>query len=158
MEKVAMKEVAVVAEVEEVVVEMTTATSQILMTSQTLTMTLAVKAVTMTIISIHHGPTDVHLNAIKSGLRSGKFQETIAVNKPKTLAEFREKAQGQMEIEELRQQGTWNNPTTAKMTTGQTDNAQMATIEIPKKIFNQPLGLKSTHNSTPRKRTSSKKS
>ncbi|MED6139797.1 hypothetical protein PIB30_087330 [Stylosanthes scabra] len=46
---------------------------------------------------------DVHLHAIKSGLRPSKFQETIAVNKPKTLAEFREKAQGQMEIEELRQ-------------------------------------------------------
>ncbi|MED6210009.1 hypothetical protein PIB30_060056 [Stylosanthes scabra] len=43
---------------------------------------------------------DVHLHALKSGL---KFQEIIAVNKPKTLAEFREKAQGQMEIEELRQ-------------------------------------------------------
>ncbi|MED6187802.1 hypothetical protein PIB30_079953 [Stylosanthes scabra] len=35
---------------------------------------------------------DVHLHAIKSGLRPGKFQETIAVNKPKTLAKFREKA------------------------------------------------------------------
>ncbi|MED6149585.1 hypothetical protein PIB30_063910 [Stylosanthes scabra] len=46
---------------------------------------------------------DIHLHAIKSRLRAGKFQETITVNKPKTLAEFREKAQKQMEIEELRQ-------------------------------------------------------
>ncbi|MED6171835.1 hypothetical protein PIB30_044476 [Stylosanthes scabra] len=45
----------------------------------------------------------VHLHALKSGLRPGKFQEAIAVNKSMTLAEFREKAQGQMEIEELRQ-------------------------------------------------------
>ncbi|MED6162835.1 hypothetical protein PIB30_074233 [Stylosanthes scabra] len=36
---------------------------------------------------------DVHLHAIKSRLWPGKFQETIAVNKPKTLAELREKAQ-----------------------------------------------------------------
>ncbi|XP_072081062.1 uncharacterized protein [Arachis hypogaea] len=46
---------------------------------------------------------EVHLHAIKSGLRPGKFQETIAVAKPKTLAEFREKAKGQIDIEELRQ-------------------------------------------------------
>ncbi|XP_015941707.1 uncharacterized protein LOC107467181 [Arachis duranensis] len=46
---------------------------------------------------------EVHLHAIKSGLRPGKFKETIAVAKPKTLAEFREKAKGQIDIEELRQ-------------------------------------------------------
>ncbi|XP_015931976.1 uncharacterized protein LOC107458284 [Arachis duranensis] len=46
---------------------------------------------------------EVHLHAIKSGLRLGKFQETIAVAKPKTLAEFRENAKGQIDIEELRQ-------------------------------------------------------
>ncbi|XP_057745744.1 uncharacterized protein LOC130963659 [Arachis stenosperma] len=46
---------------------------------------------------------EVHLHAIKSGLRPGKFQEAIAVAKPKTLAEFREKAKGQIDIEELRQ-------------------------------------------------------
>ncbi|XP_072074122.1 uncharacterized protein [Arachis hypogaea] len=46
---------------------------------------------------------EVHLHAIKSGLRPGKFQETITVAKPKTLAEFREKAKGQIDIEELRQ-------------------------------------------------------
>ncbi|XP_057725573.1 uncharacterized protein LOC130941176 [Arachis stenosperma] len=46
---------------------------------------------------------EVHLHAIKSGLRPGKFQEAIAVAKPKTLAEFREKAKGQINIEELRQ-------------------------------------------------------
>ncbi|XP_015950806.1 uncharacterized protein LOC107475662 [Arachis duranensis] len=46
---------------------------------------------------------EVHLHAIKSGLRPGKFQETIAVTKPKTLAEFREKAKGQIDVEELRQ-------------------------------------------------------
>ncbi|XP_072056333.1 uncharacterized protein [Arachis hypogaea] len=46
---------------------------------------------------------EVHLHAIKSGLRPGKFQEAIAVAKPKTLAKFREKAKGQIDIEELRQ-------------------------------------------------------
>ncbi|XP_057719195.1 uncharacterized protein LOC130933583 [Arachis stenosperma] len=46
---------------------------------------------------------EVHLHAIKSGLRPGKFQETIAVAKPKTLAEFREKAKGQIDVKELRQ-------------------------------------------------------
>ncbi|XP_072076510.1 uncharacterized protein [Arachis hypogaea] len=45
----------------------------------------------------------VHLHAIKAGLRPGKFRETIAVTKPKTLEEFRERAAGQMEIEELRE-------------------------------------------------------
>ncbi|XP_015964246.1 uncharacterized protein LOC107488062 [Arachis duranensis] len=45
----------------------------------------------------------VHLHAIKAGLKPGKFRETIAVTKPKTLEEFRERAAGQMEIEELRE-------------------------------------------------------
>ncbi|XP_057733773.1 uncharacterized protein LOC130948931 [Arachis stenosperma] len=44
----------------------------------------------------------VHLYALKSGLRPGKFKETITVTKPKTLEEFRKKAARQMEIEELR--------------------------------------------------------
>ncbi|XP_072077773.1 uncharacterized protein [Arachis hypogaea] len=56
--------------------------------------------VAMKIPNLH---PEVHLHAIKSGLRPGKFQETIAVAKPKTLAEFREKAKGQIDIEELRQ-------------------------------------------------------
>ncbi|XP_016206083.1 uncharacterized protein LOC107646413 [Arachis ipaensis] len=43
----------------------------------------------------------VHLHALKAGLRSGKFRKTIAVTKLKTLEEFRERAAGQMEIEEL---------------------------------------------------------
>ncbi|XP_072054226.1 uncharacterized protein [Arachis hypogaea] len=43
----------------------------------------------------------VHLHALKSGLRPRKFQETIAVTKPKTLDEFCEKAAGQMKIEEF---------------------------------------------------------
>ncbi|XP_016194962.1 uncharacterized protein LOC107635928 [Arachis ipaensis] len=43
----------------------------------------------------------VHLHALKAGLRPGKFRETIAVTKLKTLEEFRERAAGQMEIEEL---------------------------------------------------------
>ncbi|XP_016192648.1 uncharacterized protein LOC107633549 [Arachis ipaensis] len=43
----------------------------------------------------------VHLYALKAGFRPGKFRETIAVTKPKTLQEFRERAAGQMEIEEL---------------------------------------------------------
>ncbi|XP_015966623.1 uncharacterized protein LOC107490363 [Arachis duranensis] len=45
----------------------------------------------------------VHLHALKAGLRPGKFWETIAITKPKTLEEFRETAAGQMEIEELRE-------------------------------------------------------
>ncbi|XP_057744562.1 uncharacterized protein LOC130962356 [Arachis stenosperma] len=45
----------------------------------------------------------VHLHALKAGLRPGKFREIIAVTKPKTLDEFRERAAGQMEIEELRE-------------------------------------------------------
>ncbi|XP_015970169.1 uncharacterized protein LOC107493613 [Arachis duranensis] len=43
----------------------------------------------------------VHLHALKAGLRPGKFRETIAVTKLKTLEEFRERAAEQMEIEEL---------------------------------------------------------
>ncbi|XP_016185769.1 uncharacterized protein LOC107627451 [Arachis ipaensis] len=46
---------------------------------------------------------EVHLHAIKSGLQPEKFQEAIVVAKPKSLAEFCEKAKGQMDIEELRQ-------------------------------------------------------
>ncbi|XP_072076554.1 uncharacterized protein [Arachis hypogaea] len=45
----------------------------------------------------------VHLHALKAGLRPGKFQETITITKPKILEEFRERAAGQMEIEELRE-------------------------------------------------------
>ncbi|XP_016206117.1 uncharacterized protein LOC107646449 [Arachis ipaensis] len=56
--------------------------------------------VAMTIPDLH---PEVHLHAIKSGLRPGKFQESITVAKPKTLAEFWEKAKGQIDIEELRQ-------------------------------------------------------
>ncbi|XP_057747798.1 uncharacterized protein LOC130966992 [Arachis stenosperma] len=46
---------------------------------------------------------EVQLHAIKSGLWLGKFQEAIAVAKPKTLEEFQDKATGQIEIEELRE-------------------------------------------------------
>ncbi|XP_025657486.1 uncharacterized protein [Arachis hypogaea] len=46
---------------------------------------------------------EVQLHAIKSGLRPGKFQEAIAVAKPKTPEEFQEKATGQIEIEEVRE-------------------------------------------------------
>ncbi|XP_016206494.1 uncharacterized protein LOC107646863 [Arachis ipaensis] len=45
----------------------------------------------------------MHLHALKTGLRPGKFWETIAIIKPKSLEEFRERATGQMEIEELRE-------------------------------------------------------
>ncbi|XP_057719895.1 uncharacterized protein LOC130934332 [Arachis stenosperma] len=45
---------------------------------------------------------EVHLHAINSGLRPGKFEETIAVAKPKTLADFCKKAKEQIDIEELR--------------------------------------------------------
>jgi len=44
---------------------------------------------------------EVQLHAIKSGLRSGKFQEAITVAKSMTLEEFRDKATGWIEIEEL---------------------------------------------------------
>ncbi|XP_016163173.1 uncharacterized protein LOC107605718 [Arachis ipaensis] len=56
--------------------------------------------VTMRIPDLH---PEVHLHAIKSGLRPSKFQEAIAVAKLKTLAEFREKAKGQIDIKELHQ-------------------------------------------------------
>ncbi|XP_016199065.1 uncharacterized protein LOC107640031 [Arachis ipaensis] len=45
---------------------------------------------------------EVHLHALKSGLQPGKFQESIVIAKPKTLAEFREKATTQIEVEEFR--------------------------------------------------------
>ncbi|XP_057734192.1 uncharacterized protein LOC130949515 [Arachis stenosperma] len=54
-------------------------------------------------ISIPDLHPEVHLHAMKSGLRPRKIQETIAVAKLKTLAEFREKTKGQIDIEELRQ-------------------------------------------------------
>ncbi|XP_015945427.1 uncharacterized protein LOC107470543 [Arachis duranensis] len=57
---------------------------------------------------------EVHLHAIKSSLRLGKFQETIAVSKPKTLAEFREKTKGQIDVEELRQARKTEKSTAAK--------------------------------------------
>ncbi|XP_057761027.1 uncharacterized protein LOC130981447 [Arachis stenosperma] len=44
---------------------------------------------------------EVQFHALKNGLRLGKFQEAIAIVKPKTLEEFREKATGDIEIEEL---------------------------------------------------------
>ncbi|XP_015964122.1 uncharacterized protein LOC107487941 [Arachis duranensis] len=56
--------------------------------------------ISMSIPDLH---PEVELHAIKSGLRPGKFQKTIVVTKPKTMAEFREKAKGQIDIEELRQ-------------------------------------------------------
>ncbi|XP_025703082.1 uncharacterized protein [Arachis hypogaea] len=45
---------------------------------------------------------EVHLHTLKSGLRPGKFQESIVIAKSKTLAEFREKATTQIEVEEFR--------------------------------------------------------
>ncbi|XP_025670070.1 uncharacterized protein [Arachis hypogaea] len=56
--------------------------------------------IAMSIPDLH---PELELHAIKSGLRPGKFQETIAVAKPKTMAEFREKAKGYIDIEELQQ-------------------------------------------------------
>ncbi|XP_025674248.1 uncharacterized protein [Arachis hypogaea] len=43
----------------------------------------------------------VYLHALKTGLRPGKFWETIVVTKPKTMEEFRERVAGQIEVEEL---------------------------------------------------------
>nr|XP_025702837.1 uncharacterized protein LOC112803568 [Arachis hypogaea] len=56
--------------------------------------------IAMSIPDLH---PEVELHAIKSRLRPEKFQETIIVAKPKTMAEFCEKAKGQIDIEELRQ-------------------------------------------------------
>ncbi|XP_072088197.1 uncharacterized protein [Arachis hypogaea] len=56
--------------------------------------------VAMSILDLY---PEVHLHAIKSGLRPGQFQEAIAVAKLKSLAKFRKKAKGQIDIEELRQ-------------------------------------------------------
>ncbi|XP_025630661.1 uncharacterized protein [Arachis hypogaea] len=56
--------------------------------------------IAISILDLH---PEVHLHALKSGLRPGKFQETIAIAKPKTLAEFWERAKRQIDIEELRQ-------------------------------------------------------
>nr|XP_025692525.1 uncharacterized protein LOC112794758 [Arachis hypogaea] len=56
--------------------------------------------IAMSIPDLH---PEVELHAIKSGLRPGKFQETIAITKPKTMTEFHEKAKGQIDIEKLRQ-------------------------------------------------------
>ncbi|XP_016192995.1 uncharacterized protein LOC107633918 [Arachis ipaensis] len=54
---------------------------------------------------------EVHLHALKSGLRPGKFQESIVIAKPKTLAEFRKKATTQIEVEEFRALQKANKPT-----------------------------------------------
>ncbi|XP_057719145.1 uncharacterized protein LOC130933531 [Arachis stenosperma] len=56
--------------------------------------------VAMSIPDLH---PEVQLHAIKSRLRPEKFQEAIAIVKPKTMAKFCEKAKGQIDIEELRQ-------------------------------------------------------
>ncbi|XP_057730254.1 uncharacterized protein LOC130945562 [Arachis stenosperma] len=60
---------------------------------------------------IHNLNSEVHLHALKSSLQPGKFQETIVIAKPKTLAEFREKATTHIEIEELRALQKAENPT-----------------------------------------------
>ncbi|XP_015953852.1 uncharacterized protein LOC127747529 [Arachis duranensis] len=55
---------------------------------------------------------NIHLHALKAGLRPGKFRETIAITKPKILEKFRERVAGQIEIEELREaQKTDKQPT-----------------------------------------------
>ncbi|XP_025619682.1 uncharacterized protein [Arachis hypogaea] len=56
--------------------------------------------IAMSIPDLH---PEVELHAIKSGLRPGKLQETIAVTKPKTMADFCEKMKGQIDIEEILQ-------------------------------------------------------
>ncbi|XP_057734663.1 uncharacterized protein LOC130950136 [Arachis stenosperma] len=57
---------------------------------------------------------EVHLHALKSGLRLGKFQESIVIAKPKTLAEFCEKATTQIEVEEFRALRRANKPTPSR--------------------------------------------
>ncbi|XP_016172677.1 uncharacterized protein LOC107615077 [Arachis ipaensis] len=55
-----------------------------------------------------------YLMTVKQGLRPEKFQEAIAIAKSKTLAEFREKAKGQIDIEELCQARKAEKSTTTK--------------------------------------------
>ncbi|XP_025652729.1 uncharacterized protein [Arachis hypogaea] len=57
---------------------------------------------------------EVHLHALKSGLRPGKFQESIVIAKPKTLAEFHKKATTQIEVEEFRALQRADKPTPNK--------------------------------------------
>ncbi|XP_057730587.1 uncharacterized protein LOC130945914 [Arachis stenosperma] len=57
---------------------------------------------------------EVHLYALKSGLRPGKFQESIVIAKPKTLVEFREKVTTQIEVEEFRALRRADKPTLSR--------------------------------------------
>ncbi|XP_057746472.1 uncharacterized protein LOC130965728 [Arachis stenosperma] len=59
---------------------------------------------------IHNLNPEVHLHALKSGLQPRKFQESIVIAKPKTLAEFREKATTHIEVEEFRALRRANKP------------------------------------------------
>ncbi|XP_072062271.1 uncharacterized protein [Arachis hypogaea] len=54
--------------------------------------------IAVSILDLH---PEVELHVIKSGLQPGKFQETIAVAKPKTMAEFREKAKATIQIQRV---------------------------------------------------------
>ncbi|XP_016199248.1 uncharacterized protein LOC107640217 [Arachis ipaensis] len=57
---------------------------------------------------------EVHLHAMKSGLRPGKFQESIVIAKPKTLAKFRKKATTQIQVEEFRALRRADKPTLSR--------------------------------------------
>lgn len=55
-------------------------------------------AVTMEIPDLE---PSVELHAMKSGLKVGFFADSLAINKQKTIADFREKAVEFIEMEEL---------------------------------------------------------
>ncbi|XP_016167956.1 uncharacterized protein LOC107610416 [Arachis ipaensis] len=91
---------------------------------------------------------EVQLHAIKSGLRPRKFQKAIAVAKPKTLEEFREKATGQIEIEELRETRRNERPTAIR----EEDRPYRSQSRDPKKSINLRQSMTHTQSSTRRGR------
>ncbi|XP_015941367.1 uncharacterized protein LOC107466872 [Arachis duranensis] len=86
---------------------------------------------------------EVQLHAIKSGLRPGKFQEAIAVAKPKTLEEFRDKATGQIEIEELRETRRSEKLSSRKdddKPSSKSGNVSRSKVRRQRKAFHQKFG------------------
>ena len=45
----------------------------------------------------------MELHSIKRGLKVGSFADSLAINAPRSLAEFRERAMGYINIEEVRE-------------------------------------------------------
>ncbi|XP_016165210.1 uncharacterized protein LOC107607823 [Arachis ipaensis] len=78
---------------------------------------------------------EVHLHALKSGLRLGKFQETIVIKKTKNLAEFKEKATSQIKIKKLRQLRKTEKPVSNKEDEKQNKHANSRTDQRPFKLM-----------------------